>query len=210
MANQSDLVLYHAAPSRSSAVVTLLKELDAPYELRLVDLKAGEQFKPEFLAINAMGKVPVVVHKGAVITEQVAIFSYLADLFPAAGLAPGLNDSDRGPYLRWLAFYGSSFEPAVIDHHMGREPGLRAMSPYGDFDMMLGTLLGQLAKGRYILGERFSAADVLWGSALNWMVAWKLVPENPIFADYTARHLARPATIWAHEQDQAWRPKKEA
>ena len=205
-----ELVFYHAAPSRSSALVPLLRELDAPYTLRLINLQAGEQLQPEYLAINPMGKVPAITHGGAVITEQVAIFIYLADLFAEKGLAPALHDPDRGPYLRWLAFYGAAFEPAVIDRSQGHEPGKRGMSPYGDFDTMLNTLLGQLAKGPYILGERFSAADLLWGAALSWMVHWKLVPEHELFTAYVARHQARPSVIWAQEQDQIWGAKPDA
>ena len=209
VADDTGIILYHSAPSRSSGVVLLLKELDAPHEVRLIDMKGGEQLTPKFLAINPMGKVPVIVHNGAVITEQVAIYIYLADLFPAAGLAPALNDPDRGPYLRWLAFYGSSFEPAVVDKSMNREPGRRAMMPYADFDTMIGTLAGQLAKGPYFLGERFSAVDVLWGSALNWMVKWKLVPSTEVFEAYVRRHNERPAVQWAREQDQTWQGKSD-
>jgi len=207
MADDAEIVLYHAAPSRSSGALLLLKELGAPYQLRMIDLKKGEQLTPEFRAINAMGKVPVIVHGDAVVTEQVAIFIYLADLFPAAGLAPGLGDPDRGPYLRWLAFYGSCFEPAVVDQSMGREAGKRAMMPYADFETMLGALEGQLSKGRYILGERFSAADLLWGSALNWMVKWQLVPAKEVFTAYVARHNERPAVAWVNEQDAASQAK---
>jgi len=203
MSNASDLIFYHASPSRSSGVLLLLKELGAAYDLRLISLKDQEQLTPEFKALNPMGKVPVIVHQGAVITEQVAIYIYLADLFPAAGLAPPIGDPDRGPYLRWLAFYGSSFEPAVVDKSMNREPGVRGMMPYGDYDTMIGALEGQLAKGTYILGDRFSAADVLWGSALNWMLKWKLVPASAVFEAYVQRHSERPAVQWVLEQDHS-------
>ena len=196
-----DIVFYHAPRSRSSGVVLLLTELDAPYQVRLIDFKKNEQLAPEFLAINPMGKVPVITHGGAVVTEQVAIYLYLADLFSGAGLAPAIGDPDRGPYLRWMAFYGSSFEPAVVDKSMGHEPGKRAMMPYGDFDTMIGTLEGQLAKGKYFLGDRFSAVDVLWGSALNWMIKWKLVPATAVFESYVARHNERPAVREAQLRD---------
>ena len=113
-----------------------------------------------------MGKVPAILHRGELVTEQVAIFIYLADLFPQAGLAPALDDRLRGPYLRWMAYYGSSFEPAVVDRALKREPGPLNMVPYGDYDTMLKTVTDQLAKGPYLLGERMTAADVLWGTAL--------------------------------------------
>jgi len=110
-----------------------------------------------------MGKVPALKHGDALITEQVAIFLYLADLFPEAGLAPPIGDPLRGPYLRWMVFYAACFEPAVVDRSSQKDSAPLPMSPYGDFETMFKTLTGQLAKGPYLLGERFSAADVLWG-----------------------------------------------
>src|SRR5690349_14041878 len=104
MTTEHDITLFHAPQSRSSAALILLEELDAPYELRVINMKAGEQRQPAYLQINPMGKVPAMMHRGALVTEQVAIFLYLADLFPDAGLAPALGDALRGPYLRWMAF----------------------------------------------------------------------------------------------------------
>ena len=193
MAVDRDITLYHSPNSRSSGVLTLLKELDAPFELRVVNIKAGAQRQGAYLSINPMGKVPTVKHGHAIITEQVAIYIYLADLFPEAGLAPALDDPLRGPYLRWLVFYAASFEPAIVDRALKRDPAPATMSPYGDYDTMLKTLVDQLAKGPYLLGERFCAADVLWGTALTWTMAWKLVPEQPEITAYLARWSARPS-----------------
>jgi glutathione S-transferase len=193
MAANGTITFFHSPNTRSSGVRILLEELGAPYELRAINMKAGEQRKPAYLAINPMGKVPAILHRGGLVTEQVAIFIYLADLFPQAMLAPGLDDPQRGPYLRWLVYYGSCFEPAVVDRAMKREPGQLAMVPYGDYDTMLNTLTGQLAKGPYLLGERMSAADVLWGTALTWTTMFKLVPELPVIKDYIGRINARPA-----------------
>jgi glutathione S-transferase len=201
MAHESTVTLYHSPNTRSSAALTLLEELGAPYELKVLNMKAGEQRQADYLAINPMGKVPAVVHDGALITEQPAVFIYLADLFPAAGLAPPIGDPLRGPYLRWMVFYGSSFEPAVIDRAMKREPAAMATSPYGDYDTMLRTLTGQLAKGPYLLGERFSAADVLWGTALAWTTAFDLVPKLPAIQAYIERVAARPAVARVKAKD---------
>lgn len=148
-----------------------------------------------------MGKVPAIRHGEALVTEQPAVFLYLADLFPAAGLAPAIGDPLRGPYLRWMVFYGSCFEPAVVDRAMKREPAPPATSPYGNFDTMLGTLTDQLAKGPYLLGETFSAADVLWGTALTWTTMFKLVPELPVIKAYMDRVNARPAVARARARD---------
>jgi glutathione S-transferase len=193
MNDDRKVTLYHSPNTRSSGALILLEELGAPYELHVLNMKAGEQRQPAYLAINPMGKVPALKHGDALVTEQVAIFLYLADLFPEAGLAPPVGDRLRGPYLRWMVFYAACFEPAVIDRATEREPAPMPMSPYGDYDTMLKTLIGQLAKGPYILGQRFSAADVLWGTALTWTTMFKLVPELPEIMNYLNRCDARPS-----------------
>lgn len=195
------VTFFHSPQSRSAGTRALLEELGADYELHVLDLKAGEQRQPEYLAINPMGKVPAIHHHGALVTEQPAVFIYLADLYPAAKLAPPLGHPLRGPYLRWLVFYGSCFEPAVVDKSMQREPAPSSTSPYGDYDTMLQTLVDQLGKGPYLLGDTFSAADVLWGTALNWTTMFKLVPELPVIRAYIDRVLARPAMQRAAAKD---------
>jgi glutathione S-transferase len=148
-----------------------------------------------------MGKVPAILHGDVLVTEQVAIYLYLADLFSGAGLAPPVGDKRRGPYLRWMVFYAACFEPAVTDKAMKREPGPAAMSPYGDFDTVMATLNAQLRAGDFILGADFSAADVLWGSALGWTTMFGLVPETPEIKAYIARTTTRPAAVRVREQD---------
>ena len=195
------VTLFHSPHTRSAGALILLEELGAPYQLHVLDMKRGEQREAAYLAVNPMGKVPAVLHGDALVTEQPAVFMYLADLFPEAGLAPAIGDPLRGPYLRWLVYYGSCFEPALIDRAMKREPAAPSTSPYGDYDTMLKTLTDQLAKGPYLLGDRFSAADVLWGAALTWTTMFKLVPELPVITDYMARVNARPAVLRARQKD---------
>jgi glutathione S-transferase len=191
------ITLFHAPQSRSAGALALCEELGADYELHVLNLKRGEQRQPAYLAINPMGKVPAVRHGDALVTEQGAIYLYLADLYPEAGITPAIGDPQRGPFLRWLFFYGSAFEPALIDRALKREPAPASTSPYGDYDTMLKTLTDQLARGPYLLGERFTAADVLWGTALRWTTMFKLVPESPVSLDYIARVTARPAAARA-------------
>jgi len=210
MSQTDTLVFFHAPNTRSSGARILLEELSAPHELRVVNMKAGEQRRPTFLAVNPMGKVPAILHRGALVTEQAAIFIYLADLFPKAGLAPAPDDRLRGPYLRWLVYYGSSFEPAVVDRALKREPAPPAMSPYGDYDTMLKTLTDQLAKGPYLLGDRMTAADVLWGTALAWTTAFKIVPELPVIMDYVKRVGARPSVAKVKAEDARLSAEHEA
>ena len=187
------IVLHHAPNTRSTGVRVLLEELGAPHELHVINLKAGEQHGSAHLAVNPMGKVPAIRHGAATVAEQAACYLYLADLFPEAGLAPAPTDPARGAYLRWMVFYGSCFEPAVIDRAMERDPPPRMMSAYGDYDTVLAQVVAMLTPGPWILGERFSAADVLWGSALGWTTSFKLVPEEPAIMAYLARYRARPA-----------------
>jgi glutathione S-transferase len=195
------VTLFHAPNSRSAGARVLLEELGADYELHVLNFKKNEQRESAYLAINPMGKVPAVRHGEALVTEQPAVYMYLADLYPEAGLAPALDDPLRGPYLRWMVYYGSSFEPALIDKALNREPAPLSMSPYGDYDTMLGTLTQQLRAGPYLLGERFSAADVLWGTALAWTTSFKLVPLLPEIAEYITRVTSRPAAQRAAAAD---------
>ena len=195
------VTFFHAPQSRSGGTRALLEELGVDYDLQALNFKTGEQRQPAYLAINPMGKVPAIRHGDALITEQPAVFMYLADLYPEAKLAPPIGDPLRGPYLRWLVFYGSCFEPALIDRSMKREAATPSTCPYGDFDTMLKTLTNQLEKGPYLLGDTFSAADVLWGSALNWTTMFKLVPELPVIRAYIDRVITRPAMQRAAEKD---------
>ena len=198
------VTLFYTPRTRSLGPLILLEELGVPYHLEVLDRGRAEHRAPAFLAVNPLGKVPVLRDAtGAIVTEQVAIMLHLADLFPAAGLAPAVGDPLRGPYLRWMVFYAATFEPAVVDRASNRDPGPRAMSPYGDFDAMLETLVGAITPGPYVLGARFSAADVLWGTALAWTTAVKLLPDRPEITAYVQRIGSRPAANRARAKDQA-------
>ena len=195
------ITLFHAPQSRSTGAVVLLEELRAPYTLHVLNMKAGEQRQPAYLAINPLGKVPAILHRGTLVTEQVAIFIYLADLFPNAGLAPALNDRQRGAYLRWLVFYAACYEPGLVDTATKREPAPAAMSPYGSFGTVLETLFAQLAASPYLLGDTMCAADILWGHALAWGMQFGLVERNTTAVDYVASIIQRPAALRAAEMD---------
>jgi glutathione S-transferase len=202
MTHPDVVTLFHSPQTRSSGALTLLEELGAPYNLHRLNMKAGENRQAAYLAINPMGKVPAVLHQGALVTEQVAIFLYLADIFPEAGLAPAIGHPLRGPYLRWMAFYAACYEPAMVDKAMKRDQAHLAMSTYGDWDTMLETVIAQLAKGPYILGDKFTAADVLWGGGLGWGRMFGIVPaDEPVIAAYVDRINTRPAFIRVAEQD---------
>lgn len=195
------VTLFYAPHTRAGGTLAVLEALDADYDIHLLDLKAATQRAPDYIAINPMGKVPAIRHGEAVVTEQVAITLYLADLYADRGLAPALDDPMRGPYLRWIAFYGSCFEPAISDRSMQRDAGDPVQSGYGSYDSVIDALASQLGQGPWLLGERFTAADVLWGTALAWTLQFGVVPDRPVFRDYVARVAAVPGVARAAQID---------
>ena len=196
------LILYHAVPSRSSIVRWMLEELGEPYEVRLLDLKTEENRQPPYLKINPMGKVPALEHDGAVITEAAAICCYLADAFPKAKLNVPLGDARRGPYLKWLFFGPSCFEPAMMDQLVQRPPAPRGTAGWGDFPTVLKILSDAVKPGPYLFGDHFTAADVVIGSGLRWGSMFKGVPDTPEFTGYIQRLNARPALQRATSKDE--------
>ena len=198
-----DLALYHAAPSRSSIVLWMLEELGQPYDIKLIKLSAGDNLKPDYLAINPMGKVPALKHGDTVITEAAAICTYLADEFPQAKLNVPVGAPGRGVYLKWLFFGPSCIEPAVIDRAAPRkEEARRGMLGYGDFDTVMNVVAQAVAKGPWLMGEQFTAADVIVGANIRWGMMFKMIPPRQEFLDYAARIAARPAAQRAEAKDK--------
>ena len=197
------LTLYHAAPSRSSIVLWMLEEVGQPYDIKLIKLSEGEQQKPDYLAINPMGKVPALKHGDTVITEAAAICTYLADEFPGAKLNIPIGTPRRGVYLKWLFFGPSCIEPAVIDRAAPRkEEARRGMLGYGDFDTVMSMVAQAVAKGPWLMGEQFTAADVIVGANIRWGMMFKMIPPRQEFIDYAARIAARPAAQRAEAKDK--------
>ena len=202
MADQN-LVFYFAPHSRSAIVLWMLEELGVPYKMEQLNLTKGTHKSPEYLAVNPMGKVPAIKHGNTVITEAAAICCYLADAFPAAGLAPATNDPERGTYLRWLFFSPSCIEPAMADKAFQRPPVPASMVGYGDFDTVMDVVAQAVSKGDYLLGDRFSAADVVLGSTLRYGMMFSVFPKRPEFEAYTARLASRPALQRTEAKDHA-------
>lgn len=188
-----DITLFHSPRSRSSIAGWMLEEIGIPYRIHTVDLSKGEQLAPEYLAVNPMGKVPALRHGATTVTEAAAICCYLADAFPSAGLAPAIGDPLRGPYLTWLFWSPSCFEPAVIDNYLKRAPGPRGMMGWIDYKSTLDILARRLATGPWLLGERFTAADVVVGAGVSWGLQFGTVESRPEFVAYAERVRARPA-----------------
>ncbi|WP_313254081.1 glutathione S-transferase family protein [Stenotrophomonas acidaminiphila] len=206
MGNTTDEIVFYTHPqSRGRIVRWMLEEVGQPYRTEV--LGYGEDMKsPAYLAINPMGKVPAIVHRGVVVTEAAAICGYLADAFPQAGLAPAQDDPLRGSYFRWLFFAAGPVEAAVSAKAFGllAPPDKAGMVGYGSFERMADTLEKAAAGAApWLLGERFSAADVYLGSQVLWGTMFKTLPERPAFAEYAARLRARPAWQRAAALDDA-------
>ena len=192
----SRIVFYHDPQSRAAMVRWMLEECGADYEVRHVDLQKGENRRPEFLAINPMGKIPTIVVEGTVITEAPAIIAWLADAHPEAGLAPPVGSTERGAWYRWLFFGGSCIEPAMADEMFKRPPVARKSAiGWGSVADVIDTVEAGLQPGPWLLGDRFSAADVYVGAELGWAAQFGVpqLKDSRAIGEYIARCRARPA-----------------
>jgi glutathione S-transferase len=191
MAN--DLVLYTNPMSRGRIAHYMLEEIGQPYRIERIDFTKREHKSPEFLKLNPMGKVPTLVHRDVVITEAGAICTYLADAFPEAGLAPDPKEPARGTYLRWMFFSGICLEPALVDRMFSRPVPDASGIAYGTYADTLNALEQAVSPGPFILGDRFSAADVYLGSEIGWGFMTKALEPRQAFREYHERIVQRPA-----------------
>ncbi len=200
--HSADLTLYTHPWSRGQIARWMLEETGAPY--RQVVLDFGTTMKaPDYLALNPMGKVPTVVHGQQVVTECAAICAYLADAFPAAGLVPAL--AQRAAYYRWLFFAAGPLEASVVDRTLGVkiEEKQERMVGYGNYDRVMDTLAGALARTTWLAGPAFSAADLYVGAQLIWGMQFGTIPKRAEFEDFAARLTQRPAYQAAKAIDMA-------
>ncbi|HLI66524.1 MAG TPA: glutathione S-transferase family protein [Caulobacteraceae bacterium] len=186
------ITLYHCPNSRSNSAMFLLEELGQPYEIKVVDVRAGDGQTPEYLAINPMGKVPAIKDGDEVVSETGAIGIYLGDRYPQAGLAPPVGDPRRGAYLRWH-FLNTSLDAVLVDRMAGREPLPAQMAGYGDYDRVLNTLRKGLERGPWLLGDQFTTVDACLGAGFPWGFANGTLPTEPSFRAYADRIEARQA-----------------
>jgi glutathione S-transferase len=198
-----ELTFYTNPMSRARMVRWALEEVGQPYRTEIIAY--GPEMKaPAYTAINPMGKVPALKHGGVLITECAAIIAYLADAFPEAKLAPPPGDPARGAYYRWLFFTAGPYEAATTDKALGVTvpPERAGMCGYGASQAaVLDVLETALKPGPYLLGEKFSAADLYLGAHLGFGLRFKSVEARPVFVSYVERLYARPAAIRANELD---------
>lgn len=197
-------MLYHCPRTRSFTTLWMNEELGAPCDIKLINIRNGEQDKPEYLKINPMGKVPALSHDGVVTTEVAAICAYLVDAFPQKALAPSLDDPKRGAYFRWLFFSPSCIEPAMLDKFSGTVRDNPSSAGHGLIEDVLRMIDHALQDGPWLLGEQFTAADIVFGSTLNFAVMFGAFDQKPAYADYLERLLARAGYQAAQEKDNEW------
>jgi glutathione S-transferase len=198
------VTLYHHPFSRAATVVWMLEEVGVPYDLRFVDLKTGAHKAPEMLALNPMGKLPILTDGDAVVTEVAAIGLYLADRYAPGTLAPALHDPARGTYLRWSLFAPSVIEPGAMAKAAGWA-FKEGQAGWGNHEAMLGAIESAIGDRDYLLGDTFSMADVIFGGTVRYMLTFKLLEPRPQFAAYVERLGARPALVRADERNAAVR-----
>jgi glutathione S-transferase len=206
-----DLVLYTNPMSRGRIARWMLEETGEPYRVEVIDY-ATTMKAPEYLAINPMGKVPALRHGDVVVTETAAICAYLADAFPQAQLAPPPGDRLRGPYYRWLFFTAGPVEAAVSNKALGFAvpPERERMIGYGRIETVMDTLEAAMSRGNFLVGDRFSAADLYVGSQLGFGMMFGTIEKRPSFAQYWQQLSARPAYVRAKERDDALVPPQQA
>ena len=186
------LTLFHRPKTRSTRFIFLLEELDAPYRIQVVSTRnrdgsgTADPANP-----HPHGKVPAISDDGTVVFESPAIALYLTDKFPRNGLGPLAGDAQRGAYLSWLAYCSGVFEPAIMSKFMKTE--VPASAGWMPLAAVIPVILRQLEPGPYLLGERFSAADILYGTTFALFAQNPLIPRSALIDDYVARIVARPA-----------------
>jgi glutathione S-transferase len=186
-------LVYTTPNTRSGTVGFMNEELGGVCDFKVINIRAGDGRTPEFRAINPMGKVPTLSHRGVVVTEAAAICAYLADAFPNSGLAPTTDDPRRGAYYRWMFFAPSVIEPMMLDKLGGVVRENAGVAGHGDPQRVLAAIEHALAQGPWLLGEQFTAADVVFGSTLNFATMFGAIERAGAIGAYVDRLTSRPA-----------------
>jgi len=194
------LKLYHSPQSRSTRPRWLLEEIGAPFEVVKLDLSKQEHKTPQYMKIHPHGAVPALLDGDLVLIESAAICAYLADKFPAAHLAPAVGTPERGRYYQWMFYAMATLEPPILQVFMNtvRLPEAERSAQIAEqgrraFADVAAVLSNALASKPFLLGEQFSAADVMIGSTLAWAQFMGLLEGHPTLIEYVQRLSSRPA-----------------
>lgn len=204
MAARRGITLYHSPASRAFTAYWMLEEIGVAFDVKTVDIRTGAQKDPAYLKLNPAGKVPTLTDGDVVVSENPAIAIYLADRYSYGTLAPRIEDADRGAYLKWMVYSTAVVDPVAYLHEQSID--LPGFGPgFGTFDDMVGVLRTTLKGRKWLLGDRFSAADVVLGGTISTLLYRKVLPDDPVLLDYNGRltrreayHRAADATWPAH------------
>lgn len=201
MAVKRGITLYHSPASRAFMAYWMLEEIGLPFDVRTIDIRKGEQKAAEYLKLNPAGKVPTLTDGEVVVSENPAIAIYLADRYSYGNLAPKIEDPDRGAYLKWMIYSTAVVDPVAILHEQNID--LPGFGPgFGTFDDMVAVMVGVLRGRKWLLGDRFSAADVVLGGNLSFLMYRNVLPEHPELVEYNARLTQRDA--YHRAADATW------
>jgi glutathione S-transferase len=195
------LTLFHRPKTRSTRFIFLLEELAVPYEIKVVTTRnrdgtgAVDPSNP-----HPHGKVPAISDDGVIVFESPAIALYLTDRFPEKALGPQVGEPERGAYLSWLSYYSGVLEPAFMCKFMNVEVP-RGTAGWVAVEEAMPAVIGALSAGAYLLGERFSAADILYGTTFAMFGQNPMLPKSPVIEDYVRRIVSRPAFARAQARD---------
>ena len=199
----SDLTLYWCPQTRAARTVWILEECGAQYQRQLINIRdEASKADPDFRRVSPMGKVPALLHGDTALTDSAAICAYLAEIFPQAGLAPPLGDPKRAAYHQWMIFSGTYLEPGMAEGFGSVKPN-RIAHGWGDWPSVLDMLEAGVSDKTWILGDTFSAADVMVGSGANFVRMFGLLPDNerPAIHAYIDRCVERAAFKRAQQMD---------
>jgi glutathione S-transferase len=201
MAAKRGITLYHSPASRAFTAYWMLEELGLPFEVKTVDIRKGEQKSREYLKLNPAGKVPTLTDGEVVVSENPAIAIYLADRYSYGQLAPKIEDPLRGAYLKWMVYATAVVDPVAFLH--GQDVDVSGFqASFGTFDDMVEVLSAVLMERKYLLGDRFTAADVVLGATVSFLMHNKTLPEHAALVDYNARLQEREA--YHRAADATW------
>jgi glutathione S-transferase len=192
MAAKRGITLYHSPASRAFIAYWMLEELGVPFDVQTVDISKGHQKDPKYLEINPSGKVPALTDGAATVSETAAICIFLADRYGYGSLAPRIEDPRRGDYLHWMVYSASVLDP-VAELHSRTIDLPSGATGFGTYDDMVRVLERALSRSDYIVGDAFTAADVVLGGGMSMLLYNKKLPESPVLVDYNARLAAREA-----------------
>lgn len=194
------ITLFHRPKTRSTRFLFLLEELEAPYEIRIVTTRTREGGEVDPANPHPHGKVPAISDDGIIVFESPAIALYLTDKFTSNRLGPLVGERDRGAYLSWLCYYTGVLEPAFMSKFMQVEVP-RGTAGWVAVEEAMTAVNKLLSAGPYILGERFSAADILYGTTFAMFAQSPMMPKSTAIEDYVRRIVSRPAYTRAQSRE---------